>query len=109
MMNWVSFVCTRETLNIMEQRYDTIKSVFKEYLSLVVGEKHLEGKVARSFSINEKGPVPEKFGWKRSIKGRSISEEFILDTWLDVVANSKFICLFNWQDRDAMNQDKEWK
>lgn len=106
MMNWISFVCTRETLKTMEQRDDTIKSVFKEYLSLVVGEKHLEGKVARSFSRNEKGPVPEKFGWKKSIRG-SISEELILDTWLDVVANSKFISLFSWQDHDAMNQDKE--
>lgn len=38
----------------------------------------MEGEVARSFSRNWKGPVPEKFGWKRRIQERSISEEQLI-------------------------------
>lgn len=71
MINCISDVCPKEILKVREQRNETMKFACVEDLSVIMKEKHLER--ARFFRRNQKGPMPEKFGWMKSVRGRCIS------------------------------------
>lgn len=73
--------CTREKLKVMEQKNNTMKSVLLGRSVCHHGGDTFGGRGSKIFLQKLERPVPDKFGWKRSVRGRSISEEeLIFDT-----------------------------